>query len=100
MQGQGRRMRPCENPIGVNEGDLMRKGRLVMLVALLCSLVLSLPTYAKCPRTQDGYVVCNAHCTYPNNCVAGGSGYCYYDLVVNVCFDGAGEPCCGTASVF
>ena len=78
----------------------MRKVRLVVLLALLCSLAVTLPTSAFCVAKQDGYVVCNARCTYPNLCVGGGGGYCYYDLVVNVCFDGEYDPCCRTGSLF
>lgn len=79
----------------------MRHLRVFLLLSavVLCAVV-SPTADAKCPRTQDGYVVCNAICQYPANCVAGGSGYCYKDIVVNACFDGGYEECCNTAGLF
>jgi hypothetical protein len=76
----------------------MRFARLLLLTVAVLGMTQS--TFAKCPRTQDGYVVCNAHCTYPANCLAGGGGYCYKDIVVDACFDGGYDPCCDTAGLF
>jgi hypothetical protein len=83
----------------------MRIARLLLLTAVV--LGTALPTFAivippegGCTRTPDGYIACNAHCAYPASCLSGGGGYCYKDLVVNTCFDGGYDPCCGTAGLF
>lgn|GEM_PF-6275944 len=69
----------------------MFKRRLVLLFVVLVSVFL---LEAPCPAHPDGYVVCNAICEYPNYCMSSAGGYCYFDAVVETCFDGDYDPCC------
>ena len=77
----------------------MKKMFAVIVAMVLIALTPS--GYAAFQR-GDGFVVCGASCHYPHMCFIDTPrpAYCYYDVIVDTCFDGAYDPTCDTVPRF